>query len=175
MKICEIISEAPATTSAQGTLPGMKLPRTKTAPKKSPVKTTTTTTSVAQKPTIGQTISNFFSKNDNLSKISGALSSLGGPGIKDYSNVDKKDDVKFQDLLNILKHPSLQNKIDSDKITTAMTNMYQSDKQLPTDRQYFINAVKSLTATHPKIKAQDLYKEYEPIFKRYQINPNELA
>ena len=174
MKIREIISEAPATTSAQGTLPGIKLPRTKTAPKKSTVKTTTAT-SVAQKPTIGQTISNFFSKNDNLSKISGALSSFGGPGIKDYSIVDKKDDAKFQDLLNILKHPSLQNKIDSDKITTAMTNMYQSDKQLPTDRQYFINAVKSLTATHPKIKTQDLYKEYEPIFKRYQINTNELA
>jgi len=183
MKIREIISEAPATTSAQGTLPGMKLPRTKTAPKKSPVKTTTTTTSVAQKPTIGQTIKNipgniqsYLSKDDNFSKFATDISTIGGgPGIKDYSNVDKKDDAKFQDLLNILKHPSLKKAVDPNKITTAMTNMYQSDKQLPTDRQYFINAVKSLNTTHPKIKTQDLYKEYEPIFKRYQINPNELA
>lgn len=176
MKIHEIVSEAPFVKSLKS-FPAKATKAIKNIPN--------------QIKNIPGNIQSYLSKDDNLSKMAKDISTIGdGPGLKDYGSGDKASDNLFQDLLNILQDDSLKKKaaspgaakptdflgIDKQKIATAMTNMYQSDKQLPTDRLYFINSIKHLIKTHPdKITVDKIYNEYKPIFKRYQINPNELA
>ena len=123
-----------------------------------------------------QGIQNFLNKPDNISTLATDISTIGGgPGLKDYTKADKQDDSKFQDLLNILGHESLKGKVDHNAVTNAMMAMYQSDKQNPQERQTFINAVKELVKTHNKIKPDALFKEYLPVFKRFQITQQEIT
>ena len=123
-----------------------------------------------------QGVQKFLSKSDNISTLATDISTIGGgPGIKDYTKADKQDDAKFQDLLNVLGHESLKGKVDHAAVTTAMMNMYQSDKQNPQERTTFINSVKELTKTHPTIKPEVLYKEYKPVFNRFQITQQDIT
>jgi hypothetical protein len=171
MKINEIVSEAPF-VKALKSFPAQATKAIKKFPNQIKQGAKDVKQTVKDFP---GSVQNYLSKDDNMFKTATDISTIGGgPGLKDYGAGDKSSDGQFQDLLNVLQDKSLSKKIDKQKITTAMTNMYQSDKQLPTDRQYFINAIKHLSATHPEIKPDKIYSEYKPIFKRYQINPNEI-
>lgn len=165
MKIREIVSEAPFIKTLKK-MPGQIAQAVKAAP------------GAAKDFAVGakQGIQNFLNKPDNISKLATDISTIGGgPGVKDYTQSDKQDDASFQDLLNILSHKSLNKVVKKDAVAKAMMNMYQSDKQDPMDRQTFINAIKALSKTHKDIKPEQVYGSYKPVFKRFQITPQEIT
>lgn len=165
MKIREIVSEAPFIKTLKK-MPGQIAQTVKAAPG------TVKDFAVGAK----QGVQNLLNKPDNISKLATDISTIGGgPGVIDYTKSDKQDDASFQELLNILSHKSLNKVVKKDAVAKAMMNMYQSDKQNPLDRQTFINAIKALSKTHKNIKPEQIYGSYKPVFKRFQITPQEIT